>query len=216
MENGKWRMENVINSFFVIIFHFPFSIFHKRRNMMFNFFKKKTVTQTPPPPTPIPPQETQGKDRQTGNARAVLYNPQLVPGLKSEHKQMLNVYTTILAAVDRQDFAKVSQQLHNLDTLLRSHLLKEHIELYVYLEYLLTKGTQAFAEVHRLRLEMERISSDVTGFLNIYQTVPVNAATAKKFKQDFESIGTVLDKRILREETVLYPLYKPMEGHKTK
>lgn len=181
---------------------------------MFNFFKKKTVPQTPPPPTAS--QETQGKDKPTGNARAVLYNPQLVPILKSEHKQMLNISTTILAAVDQQNFAKVSQQLHDLDTLLRAHLLKEHVELYVYLEYLLTKGTQAFAEVHRLRLEMERISSEVTAFLNIYQTVPVNATTANKFRQDFENIGTVLDKRILREETVLYPLYKPMEGHKTK
>jgi regulator of sigma D len=118
---------------------------------------------------------------------------------------------TVLMAVEKQDFAQVSQQLNQLDTILRAHLLKEHVELYVYLEYILTRGTHAFEEMHRLRLEMERISSEVTAFLNVYQTVPVNSTTATKFKQDFEHIGAVLDKRILREETVLYPLYKPQE-----
>ena len=178
---------------------------------MLNWFKQKAKALFSSSDKILLSRQKRGSKKTTSSTSAVPYNPNLVPLLKIEHQQLLSSYKTILIALEKQEFLQMSQQLNEFDQLLRKHLLKEHVELYVYLEYTLMKGTQAFDKMHQLRLEMEQISSNIMAFLNVYQAMPVNFVTAAEFKRNFEQIGEILNKRISREETILYPLYKKAE-----
>ncbi len=167
---------------------------------MFEWLKKKIVL---PPIIPVSSQKI------TANKAAVRYNSNLISELVKEHEALLKVYTKMLSAIETKNFSSIAQYLKEFDQGLRTHLLREHVELYVYLEYILSKRTRAFQEMHNLRLEMDHISTEVITFLNVHQAAPVNEKTIAQFEHDFIQIGEVLVGRIQREENSLYTLYQP-------
>jgi len=166
---------------------------------MFEWLKKKIAL---PPIIPVSSQKI------TASKAAVRYNSNLISELVKEHEVLLKVYTKMLSAIETKNFSLITQYLDEFDQKLRAHLLREHVELYVYLEYILSKQTRAFQEMHNLRVEMDHISTEVITFLNIHQTIPVNEKTVAQFEHDFVQIGEVLVGRIQREENSLYTLYQ--------
>jgi len=142
-------------------------------------------------------------------ATAVKYNPILIDTLILEHKKLLQIYTSVLQALSEEDFVLASKKLTEFGQGLRAHLLREHIDLYVYLEYVLANDAKTFKEMHALRLEMDGISAEVMGFLHAHEGNKLNIKTADSFKRSFMDIGKVLTGRIEREEKSLYTLYQP-------
>jgi regulator of sigma D len=114
----------------------------------------------------------------------------------------------MLAALENQDYPRIAELLDNFDEGLRAHLAREHVELYIYLEYILAKDSDSFRQMHDLRVEMDHISTAVMTFLNAYQNKPVSQTSAARFREELEGIGKVLSARIQREETSLYSLYR--------
>lgn len=179
---------------------------------MFDWLKKKEVVKKPSPT--VPPQQPQ----QRGFVRAK-YDPNLVIHLKNDHQELLSLYKSIMQSLDQQNFKphpsgldqqifrSVNELLSEFGTALKAHLLKEHVELYIYLEHILANDRHAYELMHSLRLEMDEISAGVMGFLNTYHASPVSAENASAFQRDFKKIGQVLASRIKREEESLYPLY---------
>jgi len=179
---------------------------------MFGWLKKKEEPKKSAPI--IPPAE----QRQRGFSRA-RYDANLVINLKNDHQELLTIYKSIMQNLDRQNykphmqgldqqiFASINELLGEFGTALKTHLLKEHVELYIYLEQILAKDRHAYELMHSLRLEMDEISAGVMGFLNTYHASPVSTETAENFRRDFKKIGQVLASRIKREEESLYPLY---------
>ena len=171
---------------------------------MFNWFKKKppaTKTET------VKPVSKQEKSRHSSHG-LIHFNENLIDNLVSEHKELLRIYTAMLTALDNKAYTEVSQGLSEFSTLLHAHLLKEHVELYVYLEYSLQNDSETFQHMHEIRTEMDHISSVVMGFLHTYQRDPVNKKNTEAFRKSLSEIGTVLVARIKREEDTLYTLYK--------
>lgn len=178
---------------------------------MFDWFRKKEEHKTPPVMSPQP-------QTHKGFARTK-YDPNLVIGLKKDHQELLSLYKSIIQSLDQQNFKPHSvgldQQIFNsvndllseFGTALKAHLLKEHVELYIYLEQILAQDRQAYELMHSLRLEMDEISAGVMGFLNTYHASPISAENTLAFQRDFKKIGQVLAARIKREEESLYPLY---------
>ncbi|MDM8545078.1 hemerythrin domain-containing protein [Candidatus Venteria ishoeyi] len=170
---------------------------------MFNWLKKK--------PTVSKPEEvsTEAKNTSSQSSRGLVkFHENLIDDLIVEHKELLNIYTAMLEGLDTKAYGSVAQNLSDFSTLLHAHLLKEHVELYVYLEYSLQNDEQTFQHMHEIRTEMDHISSTVMGFLHTYQRDPVSAKNAEAFKKSLSEIGEVLVSRIKREESSLYPLYK--------
>lgn len=179
---------------------------------MFDWFKKKEEVKKTSPT--IPPQQPP----QRGFARAK-YDPNLVIHLKDDHQELLTIYKSIMQSLDQQNFKphpsgldqqifrSINDLLGEFGTALKAHLLKEHVELYIYLEQILAKDRHAYELMHSLRLEMDEISAGVMGFLNTYHASPISAENAAAFQRDFKKIGQVLASRIKREEESLYPLY---------
>jgi len=139
----------------------------------------------------------------------IKYNPILIDTLILEHKRLLQIYTEVLDALSKQDYVLASKKLTEFGQGLRAHLLREHVELYVYLEYVLANDAETFKEMHALRLEMDGISAKVMGFLHAHENNKLNDRTADSFRGNFIRIGKVLTARIEREEKKLYTLYQP-------
>ncbi len=150
-----------------------------------------------------------GKEPTATNRGLKKYNPNLISTLILEHKYLLGVYSEILKTVDSAQYDLLAAMLLNFSSRLQEHLVKEHMELYVYLENIQANNPGTFKKMHNLRLEMDKIAGVVMSFLNDYQKRPVSKANAEKFKTDLEKIGKLLVGRIQLEETSLYTLYKP-------
>jgi len=137
----------------------------------------------------------------------ISYNPELIKRLVSEHQYLLGIYTAIISASESRDYELLKEKLNDFGINLKAHLLTEHIELYIYLEYILSSDQKTFRYMHELRMEMDEISSEVIGFLHTYRSNPVNDQNVEKFQKQFEKIGHILSERIQREEKTLYTLY---------
>ncbi len=169
---------------------------------MFNWLKKKSPHAASDSVTTPPVAKKPAKKP------AIRYNPNLIVELKRDHQHLLKEYGAINAALSTEDYPRIAELLENFDEGLRTHLAREHVELYIYLEYILARDTESFRQMHDLRQEMDRISTAVMTFLNTYQNKPVTHHNATLFRQQLEGIGSVLSGRIQREESSLYNLYR--------
>lgn len=169
---------------------------------VFNFFKKK-----------LPQYALQKKGRAASHEKSqirIKYNPNLIDTLELEHHAILELYEIIFQALESQEFSSIQQGIKAFGGALKAHLLREHVELYIYLEYVLAQNSQAFRNMHALRIEMDEISSYVMGFLHTYEKEALNVVTIIRFKEEFVNIGDILKQRIKREEENLYTLYQPI------
>ena len=169
---------------------------------MFGFFnKKKGFRDEEAPPG--------GATTNYAPGTEINFHPELVPQLKKDHQNLLNLYGQIKAAFDKGDYVQVSRKLDDFRTGLQGHLLTENVRLYIYLERSLA-GDETNGELMRgFRREMDGIGRTVLNFLRKYEAIGVDHELAKAFERDFAVIGQVLGERIQREENVLYPLYLP-------
>lgn len=172
---------------------------------MFDWLKKKK------PPTAEPQAATEITDPatvKTHKKSTIQYNPHLIAELKQDHRNLLKEYSAIITALEARNYPRIAELLDNFDEGLRAHLAREHVDLYIYLEYILARGTKSFEKMHDLRLEMDHISTAVMAFLNRYHNKPVDTENSVKFQQELEGIGSILSDRIQREEKSLYNLYR--------
>ena len=165
---------------------------------MFGIFKKKSTQETT---TPDSPQYASAPGTQ------ISYNPDLIPRLKSDHLELLAIYSEISELFADKKYEKVSQKLTSLRTKLQDHLLTENVRLYIYLDYMMKHDETNSGLIRSFRREMDGIAKVAINFLKKYDAIGVDPELAPSFAKDFAEIGDVLGKRIKREEQVLYPLY---------
>jgi len=164
--------------------------------MFFGLFKKK------------PEPDDDDQNIAVGNTN-IRYKPDLIDDLKSDHAHLLNVYTDIKIASDSKDFTKVEEHLITFRNELEDHLLKEKINLYIYLSHLLKSDATNASLISGFRKEMDGISSIVMKFLVKYESIGTDINLHNSFQKEFATIGEVLGQRIKREESQLYSLYVP-------
>ncbi len=139
----------------------------------------------------------------------IYYHRELVPELLDDHKQLLKLFTEIGQEYAAERFTQLPLLLRDFGTLLREHLLKENVKLYIYLKHTLADDPESAALTQGFRSEMHGINRTVTRFLSHYILDEWDEQRRKQFGADLDAIGKVLVKRIETEESVLYPLYQP-------
>jgi len=164
--------------------------------MLFGLFKKK-------------PKKDLFEDDVAVGSTNIHYKPGLIDDLKSDHKKLLDIYTDIKLAAETQNFKKVAEHLTDFRNELEDHLLKENINLYIYLSHLLEGDEMNSTLISTFRREMDGIASIALKFLARYETIGSDEELQNSFHNDFSAIGDVLGKRIKREESMLYTLYAP-------
>jgi hypothetical protein len=137
------------------------------------------------------------------------YRPELVGKLKSDHKDLLNLYGEIKQASDVKDFQLVGRKLRKFRILFNGHILTENTRLYSYMERILSRDPVNASIIKDFKSEMNDIGIVVHNFLKKYESVGINPELAQTFGHEWAGIGTVLVKRVQQEEGELYPLYAP-------
>ncbi len=165
---------------------------------MFGFFWKKKKKDTP---------------RHVAPGTEISYDPDLVAELKADHQDLLGLFGKISNAYEAKDYDSIPAMLSEFGTLLRGHLLKENIKLYIYLQHAFAEDSENSSLMQDFRSEMNGISKSVTAFLNLYSVESWDEHREASFGMELESIGKVLVKRIKTEESTLYPLYMSPDAY---
>jgi len=140
----------------------------------------------------------------------IAYSPDLIPQLKTEHQQLLEIFGKINAAFAKNDLPLTARFLEDFRREIQSHLLTENIRFYIYLEHSLVQHMESLSLMHEFRQEMNAIGKAVLSFLNKYKDIGSRPDFALPFSRDLEDVGKILVDRIKREEETLYPLYFPV------
>ena len=135
----------------------------------------------------------------------VPYKENLIPTLLNEHKVLLNIYSDTLEAAKRGDTGLTKLKLSKFKGLFETHLTKESVFLYTYLNQSLNND-DTVKLVNSMKTEMHGIGGAVNNFLKLY--TGDEAVIDKKFIAELEGIGAALVQRIKSEESQLYPTYK--------
>ncbi|HED34133.1 MAG TPA: hemerythrin domain-containing protein [Gammaproteobacteria bacterium] len=137
------------------------------------------------------------------------YKPNLISNLEDDHVSLLNLYGNIKAASESGNYKKTAEFLSIFRDELEDHLLKENINLYIYLTHQLKGDALNTGLISKFRKEMNGIATLTLRFLEKYESIDSNIDLQKEFAEEFAFIGNALGKRIKREESMLYTLYAP-------
>lgn len=144
-------------------------------------------------------------------ARAIQYDPKLVPQLRDDHAELLSTYSRVNVLLSEGRFNEIPRALKQFKTRLEGHLLTENVRFYNYVEQQLADDPVNIEIIKDFRKEMNGIARTVVGFLKKYITNGVNAGNFNTFRKEYQAIGSALQDRIEREERDLYALYWPPE-----
>ena len=64
----------------------------------------------------------------------IRFDPKLVSELKSDHQKLVKLFTELVSIAGQRDSQLLTKNLSNFGSLLRGHILKENVRLYVYLK----------------------------------------------------------------------------------
>jgi hypothetical protein len=144
----------------------------------------------------------------------IAYKPMLVEELQIEHRELLHLYKSLMAAHQRGDFDASVVCLKRFTYALRAHLLKENLHLYVYLKHALRQDPESSALMGSMRLEMGRIGRVLNDFVTRYTSSPWDTEVRQALGGELHKIAEVLQIRIQQEEEVLYPMYMHPDSYR--
>lgn len=159
------------------------------------------ATEQPPharamPSGPIPPGQKIG------------FDAQLIDSLKHDHVALFSMFSRIGQMHAHGDYAHTAAELQRFTSALQTHVLKENVRFYAYMQSHLPRESDEAMLLHEFRREMNVIIRTVSEFLKKYEGMEqLNEHTHEQFEHDLEQVGNLLLQRISREESSLYPLY---------
>ena len=174
---------------------------------MFEFLFRKDKLVEPSPAAAAPSPSKPSNTEAAAPGTTIRYHPELVAELKHDHQVLLTLFASIQAAFKEGRLQAVVGHLDTFRTTIQSHLLKENVRLYIYLEHQLAGDETSHQLIHDFRHEMDGIGKAVMGFLAKYKDLSVDVNLVDSVGRDLEAVGKVLVDRVHREEDTLYPLY---------
>ena len=173
---------------------------------MFEFLKKKAI--------PSQPVNLKNKKRKNliGNTQ-IAFEPGLIDSFIEEHKILISKFTKLELSVKTKQAKVVKEALSIFSKLLRAHLLKENLKLYVYLRHATSHDPSSSEVIIQYKKEMHEIGKTVHDFVTHYLSLNLNAEELKEMDDQLPHIKALLIQRITDEEETLYPLYMIPENY---
>lgn len=142
------------------------------------------------------------------NSKGVTYDSGLIQSLEKDHEMLVEIFGKIWSqGYEKSDFDAVCFHLSDFKALFQSHLLRENVKFYVYLEQALRKDSHSLSIVKEFRKDMNDIANAVIGFCKKYDKPEYTEVAHEAFKADYQAIGQALVRRVQLEERDLYSLY---------
>ena len=169
---------------------------------LIQFFKKLLQQKA------VAPQEYAGKD-----VGVIQYSSRLIPQLKDEHSELVELYGLIGEQLAQRQFSLVHDSLEILKDKFQRHIMQENVQFYCYLEKFFHEDVQRLEEIKYYRKEMNAISLAVVKFIKKWQSQAIDGVSCHEFQVEYDAVGEVLAKRIDQEENHLYTLYQIRPTH---
>lgn len=142
--------------------------------------------------------------------KGVSYDEGLIQNLESDHEMLIDIFSKIWReGFEASDYKKLSSLLSEFKTLFQSHLLKENVKFYAYLEQSMKGDSHSLSVVREFRKDMNDIANAVIKFCKTYEQAEHTKVNQDSFKDDYQAIGQALVRRVQLEERDLYSLYGP-------
>lgn len=161
----------------------------------------------------VPVGESHGDKSQQNNNKqqTIQYRSELVPELKDEHRELVERYLLIGALFSNRDYPRLKQELKRFKVEFNTHIVKENLYFYVYLEQTMGMDSENREIIRDFRREMNHIARLVKKFISRYVGAEFTADVVAQFARDYEAMKGGLVERIESEENNLYTLYSPPE-----
>jgi len=157
--------------------------------------------------------KTKSSEAKTAPGTQIYYHPELIDELMKDHQVLVELAGTIKQHYDIGAFDSIPDMLSRFGILLRGHLLKENIKLYVYLQHVLAGDEENTALMQGFKNDIKDIGKTVTTFLHKYNKRDWDIELRSSFGGEFDNVLKTLGKRIQTEENILYKLYLPPDAY---
>ena len=150
------------------------------------------------------------KDQQQNSTKSLpAFDSCLIEALQSDHEEIILLYDKMLKAAEKREYMALQSLLVEFATSLTNHIKLEDQKLYSYLKTLARdKSHVEQRAVTDFCSEMKNISISIFTFLSQSPYIPVNENTHDDFIKEFRQMGFILQDRMEREESILYPIYQ--------
>lgn len=174
---------------------------------MSRFFKKRA--DDPESVTVIDSEKNADIKKQDSKAYVkggnIAYHPELINELKQEHQELLDLFIKLVKSSRAGEKNETRNLLDTFKRRLVSHILKENVQFYVYVKYLLCDDPVNSELAKIMQQEMSDIGKAVLDF--IARSTDDTSLYDSDFQKELDQIGNVLTERIKIEEERLYGLY---------
>ena len=137
------------------------------------------------------------------------YDSSLIGVLESDHEEIVFFYNQVLKTARDRDYVALKWMLGEFATLCTNHFQVEDEMLYGYMKTLASKKSRVEQKVVTdFCSEMKNISISIFSSVIQSPNIPVNDKTVDGFIKEFSEMGFILQDRIEREESILYPIYQ--------
>jgi methionine salvage enolase-phosphatase E1 len=144
------------------------------------------------------------------SSTGIKYDADLIDNLEHDHEQLVELFGKVWKeGYEASDFEALSSHLVEFKTLFQSHLLKENVKFYAYLEQSMRGDTHSLSVVREFRRDMNDIANAVISFCKKYERSEYTKVAKDSFKKEYQGIGQALVRRVQLEERDLYSLYGP-------
>ena len=146
----------------------------------------------------------------TSKKKGIAYDDGLIDNLEKDHELLVELFGKIWKnGFEAGDFETLATHISEFKTLFQSHLLKENVKFYAYLEQSMRHDSHSLGVVREFRRDMNDIANAVISFCKKYERPEFTKAAQESFKEEYQGIGQALVRRVQLEERDLYSLYSP-------
>ena len=132
----------------------------------------------------------------------IFFQDKLISKLNKEHQNLFALYTKITEIDNSKKRLNLLKKFYYDYHL---HILKEDKQLYAHLLHKFTFVERKYNFVKEKQEEMQGITAFIEDFAQKYSTI--EAVESEEFKNDLETLGAALVKRVEFEEKELYSYY---------
>ena len=140
----------------------------------------------------------------------ICYSASLIKDLINDHQSLMESYHAAADAYEKKDFNKLKKHLAKLKESLTGHFLKKNRKLFPYLHDYYQGDRKNEITLHSFKKELANFGNFAFSHLRKY-TLFV-ASFDEEFSNEFDALGDALMARIEAEQSLLYPMYLPVEN----
>lgn len=155
--------------------------------------------------------KVEGVNSRMRPGQGLAFDPKLVPSLMDDHRYLVEAFQRISAEAAMRNSIACRAAIKDFASLLTDHLIVENTRFYLYVRIAIEATDPDSARLARsFQQEMHQIALTVTNFVGKY-TGSDSGVLEPEFLAELQTVGAALVARIGREETTLYPLYRPVD-----